>query len=763
MAKIERLQVKVTGVVQGVGFRPYVYRLAQQAELAGWVKNDSAGVYIEVEGHKQQLNQFLRLIKLEKPPLADIEKISTKAITPLGEVAFLIKETTNNFTQRTLVAADVAICADCAREMNDPGNRRYKYPFINCTNCGPRFTIIQNIPYDRPNTTMAQFTMCPKCQAEYENPADRRFHAQPNACPVCGPQVYLQDKHNNIIDGDPITQATRLLQAGAIITIKGLGGFHLACDASNEQAVKRLRNCKHREDKPLAIMARNLEAVTKFCLINAEEAILLKDMKRPIVLLKKKPDGAKIAVDVAPNNDYLGVMLPYTPLHSLLLADIPVGLVMTSGNHSSEPIIYRDEDALHKLNGMADYFLLHDRAIYQRCDDSVVRVFQGREMVLRRSRGYTPGSVKLPFQVKEVLACGAELKNTFCLTKKDKAFVSHHIGDLKNPVSLQAFEEGIEHWAHLFDIKPTIIAYDLHADYLSSQYALEQSNKVLCAVQHHHAHIASCMAENGVTGTVLGISFDGTGLGTDGAVWGGEFLLGDYQNFQRLGHLAYVPMVSGEQCIREPWRMAAIYLQLACGDEFTELPIPFTSQLDKTTWELLNLSRQKGINSPLTSSMGRLFDAVSALLGICQRINYEGQAAIELEQKADLNATGSYQFTLTNTADDCIEINPLPIIRGMVSDLTVGIEVASIAGKFHNTVAEFSRQVCYNIREKKGVNEIALSGGVFQNVILLEKITHLLIEDGFVVYTHSQVPPNDGGICLGQAIIASERSKNLCV
>lgn len=761
MAIKTRQQVKVTGLVQGVGFRPFIYRLALEEALVGWVRNDSQGVLIEVEGEPKQIERFLARVTAEKPPLARIEQINTKGIASLGEDNFVITPSVTGISRETSISPDMATCPDCLRELFDEGDRRYRYPFINCTNCGPRFTIIKDIPYDRQYTTMAGYQMCRDCQAEYENPRERRFHAEPDACGECGPRLRLTDNRGQDIAGDPVVETVNLLKKGYIVAIKGLGGYHLACDATNEDAVTRLRANKNREEKPLALMAYDLPTVANFARVSPDEARLLEDQRRPIVLLDKLP-GNIIAPGVAPKNTTIGVMLPYTPLHYLILKEIPQGLVMTSGNHSSEPITYIDEDAYDKLADKTDYFLTHNREIYQRCDDSVARVFRGREMILRRSRGYTPNGVKVPFPIDGVLACGAELKHTFCLTKGHNAYLSHHLGDLKNPETLKGFEEGVVHFEKILDLKPRIIACDLHEDYLSTRYANKLAGENVVRVQHHHAHIAACMAENGLTEPVIGLSFDGTGLGTDGCLWGGEFLICDYRDFQRAGHLKYIPMPAGERAITEPWRMAAAFLEMAYAGDLWQLKIPFIAGLKHSSWELMRQSMAKGINAPLTSSMGRLFDGVSALLGICQRIKYEGQAAIELEQLADGHATGVYKYSL-DKGDYEIVVDTLPIIRHIAEDIAAGVPVAEIAGKFHNTVADFSVELCREIRRSKGINQVALSGGVFQNILLLGKTLDNLQEAGFKVYTHSQVPPNDGGISLGQAVIAHERSKNLCV
>ena len=766
---VARRRIIVQGIVQGVGFRPFVYGQALRLGLVGYVRNDSGGVTIEVEGEGAAIERFERALAETPPPLARIDGITTELVPALGDTAFVIAGSKAGAERRALIAPDVATCPDCLLELFDPHDRRYRYPFINCTNCGPRFTIVEDVPYDRGKTTMRAFPMCPACQAEYDNPLDRRFHAQPNACPVCGPRVQLCDAQGQELDGvDPITATAEQLAAGAILAIKGLGGYHLACDALNVAAVTSLRQRKHREAKPFALMVADLATARRLCHVSAAEAALLESRRRPIVLLDRHPD-CRVAPLVAPGQRTLGLMLPYTPLHHLLLdafvrqprdnAGDPAVLVMTSGNRSDEPIAYRDDDARERLASTADGTLLHNRAIHMRCDDSVVRVVADDTQFFRRSRGYVPEPLTLAFDCPApLLACGGHLKNTFCLLKGRQAFISQHIGDLENLETLTSFREGIAHMERLFDISPQAIAYDLHPDYLATKYALDQDIPHKIGVQHHHAHVASVLAEHGLSGPVIGVAADGTGYGTDGAVWGCEVMVVDLAAFDRRLHLHYVPLPGGEQAVREPWRMAAVYLQQAYGEEFLQLPIPFVVQLDGRRWRpLLQMSR-RGINSPRTSSLGRLFDAVAALLGLRAEVAYEGQAAIELEMAAQAE-THVYPFTIHDAVHSAepATLDVVPLIRAIVEDLTQGLPVPVIAGRFHRSVAEMLAAACLRVREGTGLSAVALSGGVFQNRLLLEQLTARLEELAFCVYVNRLVPPNDGGLSLGQAVVVAAR------
>ena len=759
-----RAQVVVRGIVQGVGFRPFVYRLAQEHQLSGWVLNSTQGVVIEVEGPRQRIDGFITGLKASPPPQAVIERVETNLLPPVGYSSFIV-EASREGDEFVLISPDICICADCLNELQNSQDRRWAYPFINCTNCGPRFTIISDIPYDRPKTTMSAFTMCPRCDEEYHNPADRRFHAQPNACPRCGPRLELAMNGARPAEAplqrEPIEGVRRLLAEGAIVAVKGLGGFHLACDATNAGAVATLRERKQRVDKPFAVMSLDVDTVRRYCQVSEGEAQLLESPARPIVLLRRKP-GSPIAAQVAPANNNLGVMLPYTPLHYLMLGDgatpAPLALVMTSGNMSEEPIAIGNQEALERLSPLADYFLLHDRDIYVRCDDSVTRLFRGREAMLRRSRGYAPFPIRLNLELKEILACGAELKNTFCLTKGTYAFLSQHIGDMENYETFASYQASVEHFQRLFRVNPQAVAYDLHPDYLATRYALELAEAQglrRVPVQHHHAHVVSCMAENGVDAEVIGVALDGTGYGTDGHIWGGEFLLADCRRFRRLGHLKYVPLPGGDVATKRPYRMAVSHLLSALGEEALDLPLELWAQIGEAELALVRRMMAAKVNCPLTSSCGRLFDAVSALLGVRGVVNYEGQAAIELEMLAAEGVDEVYDWSRPSSYP--IIIDPAPVLRGVVSDLRRGVDRAVISAKFHNTIADIIVGVSRAARERTGINRVALSGGVFQNMYLLGRTLDGLERQGFEALIHHQVPANDGGIALGQAVIANAR------
>ena len=746
-------------MVQGVGFRPFVYRLAQKYGLTGYVLNDSRGVEIEVEGEEGNLKLFLEEMKSSPPPLAKILTIKVQHLPPALFTDFRIKESRTGEEHSTLISPDIGICEDCLRELFDPGDRRYRYPFINCTNCGPRYTITRDIPYDRPNTSMAVFPMCPECQREYNDPADRRFHAQPNACPACGPQVQLLDASGQgVPSSDPVLKTIELLREGKIVAIKGLGGFHLAVDATDDRAVMRLRERKHREEKPLAVMSPGLKEISSYAEVSPREEILLTSPQRPIVLLRKRYPNP-ISQYVAPRNGYFGVMLPYTPLHYLILRDNFLALVMTSGNISEEPIAIDNREALERLGGIADYFLIHNRDIYLRSDDSVYRVVRGKPLPIRRSRGYVPLPVFLNKEAPQILGCGGELKNTICLTKGRNAFLSQHIGDMENLRTFRFFQKTIEHLKRILEIEPGVVAYDLHPGYLSTQWALEQRGVQLVGIQHHHAHIASCLAENGVEERVIGIALDGTGYGTDGRVWGGEVLIADLKGFQRAGHFQYLPMPGGEKAVKEPWRMGVSYLYWVYGEEFRNLNIEFVRRIDRGRLDVILRMLRRGVNSPLTSSCGRLFDGIASLLGLRDRVSFEGQAAMELEMqlwgKAESALTEeSYPFELREEKE-VILIPYRPIIRKVVEDLSRGAGRRVISLRFHNTLIELFLEVCRRIRERTGIEKVALSGGCFQNLYLLTRLWERLEGEGFEVYTHSQVPPNDGGISLGQVAVAA--------
>ena len=773
---IQRRRILVQGIVQGVGFRPFVYGQAQRWGLVGSVLNDSQGVTIEVEGNVDALDHFRQALYQQAPLLARIDAIATELIPLCHENYFIITHSQNGAERQALISPDSTICDDCLHELFDPDNRRYHYPFINCTNCGPRFTIVQDVPYDRDKTTMRVFPMCQACKSEYDDPQNRRFHAQPNACPTCGPQVHLLDWHTDIVDSvspavkDPVIAATQSLMDGSIIAIKGLGGYHLACDALNVEAVRRLRLRKHREAKPFALMVPDIETACLLCKLNDAEVTLLRSHHRPIVLLERRSD-CPVAPDVAMSYSSLGIMLPYTPLHYVLLRAItsvieagrPTVLVMTSGNLSDEPIAYRDDDAQQRLMAIAEGTLTHNRDIHMRCDDSVMRIVTGGEQIFRRSRGYAPEPILLASDLPTpLLACGGHLKNTFCLGKGRQAFVSHHIGDLENLETLTSFYEGIDHFQRLFDIYPQAIVYDLHPEYLATKYALDSDIPQKIGVQHHHAHIASVLAEHGLSGQIIGIAADGTGFGTDGAVWGCEIMRADCIDFERLAHLRYVPLPGGEQAVHQPWRMAAAYLAQAYGDAFLELDIPFMHRLDHAKWHMLAQMIIRGINSPPTSSLGRLFDAVAALLGLHDTVLYEGQAAIELEIIAAKDVqVHPYPFTILRQARTPVILDVAPMIRAIVSDIQQGLPGSQIASRFHRSIAELFVAISSEARERTGLNCVALSGGVFQNRLLLETLMKRLDAMDFQVYINRRVPPNDGGISLGQLAVAAARLQKL--
>jgi hydrogenase maturation protein HypF len=750
-------RLKVNGIVQGVGFRPFIFQLAGQYGLKGEVANTSSGVSIHIEGLAEQIASFESDLSAKSPPLSYVVEINGQTDIVRNYAGFTIAKSKGEDKTSTLISPDVSVCGDCLAELLDPDDRRHHYPFINCTNCGPRYTIIDDIPYDRPKTSMRHFKMCAACQSEYDDPNDRRFHAQPNACADCGPHVCLYDNRcNRISHEDPIVKATELLNQGYILAIKGLGGYHLAVDAANTEAVVRLRSRKLREEKPFAVMSFDLESVCRYALAGATEKILLTSIQRPIVLLRKKIPNC-ISEAVAPNNKYFGVMLPYTPLHYMLLKQAFTALVMTSGNLSEEPIAIDNDDAFNRLSGIADYFLIHDRDIYLRSDDSIIRHAAGARRFLRRSRGFVPIPIFLKNEMPSILACGAELKNTICLTKQDKAFLSQHIGDLENLATYEFLKLTAAHLKRILDIDPEIIAFDMHPDYLSTQFAWEQQAAHKIQVQHHHAHIVSCMAEHKLEGPIIGLSFDGTGYGTDGAIWGGEILIAAEDNFERSGHLAYVPMPGGAAAIQAPWRMAASYLQDAYGKDFHKLGLPVLKEIEKDKLIIISEMITKGVNAPLTSSLGRLFDGVAAICGIRRQVSFEGQAAMEFEMLAAETPGSTYDYEWR--ADGTYEILPAPIILGVVKDLQDGQSVADISAKFHWTLICLFADLCTVLRKDRDLNRVVLSGGVFQNSILLNGMIDALEERGFSVFSHQQVPTNDGGIALGQAVVAAAVSK----
>ncbi len=751
-------KISVRGVVQGVGFRPFVYRLAQEYNLKGWVRNTSGNVEIEVEGDGESLEKFLSDLEAKAPPMARLEKVEVAFHSAKGYTDFKIYRSLSQKGKYQLVSPDIATCEDCKQEVFSPADRRFRYPFTNCTNCGPRFTIIEDIPYDRPLTTMREFKMCPECQQEYDNPLDRRFHAQPNACPKCGPSLELVDSDGGSIEcHDVIKEASALLKAGKVLALRGLGGFQLACDATSEEAVHLLRARKKRPTKPLAVMAATLADVDKHCLVSDEERKLLQSPQCPIVLMRWKHSSSDIFPAVAPKLKYLGVMLPYTPLHHLLLREAGLPLVMTSGNLSEEPIAKDNDEALRRLRGIADYFLFHNRDIYARYDDSVYLV-EDEPRAIRRARGYAPYPILLPIESKQILACGAEENNTFCLTKDEHAFISQHIGDVENEETLEHFENTIGFYKRLFRVEPEVIAYDMHPEYLSTKYALRVGQELglkMVPVQHHHAHIVSCLVENRVKGPVIGVAFDGTGYGADGTIWGGELLLADWRSFQRVGRLEYVPLPGGAVAIKKPYRMALSYLYTLLGEDLSLEGLPL-SKLNPGEVDIVKQQIKRGINSPLTSSAGRLFDGISALAGVRGEIDYEAQAAIELEMLAPDESGEERAYPFSIVEEQGIKVVKLgELISTVVQDIRDRIPAPVISVKFHRTMAQIVVEMCKAIARESGINEVALSGGVFQNRLLLKLAVSALHKEGFTVLTHRLVPCNDGGVSLGQAMVAN--------
>lgn len=753
---ITRQRGTIEGIVQGVGFRPFIYQLALRYGLGGYVANTPEGVHVEVEGPEAKVQRFIKGVEAEHPPLALIASTRWVEVPPADEASFSIRKSHAGRERSALISPDVGVCSECLSEMRNPANRRFRYPFINCTNCGPRYTIIMDIPYDRAATTMQKFAMCPACRKEYEDPENRRFHAQPNACWDCGPLVFLHDGNGRPMScADPVEEAVRLLEKGWILAIKGLGGFHLSVDASNHRAVKRLRGRKHREEKPLAIMVKDLDAALGIAHISEREAKLLESQQRPILLLKKRRFHG-LSPQVAPKNRYVGIMLPYTPLHHLLMEGSFRALVMTSGNMTDEPINTDNKEAFIHLGGIADYFLTHNRDICLRSDDSVLRVLDSIPRQIRRSRGYVPVPVFLSTPARDlppVLALGGELKNTVCLTKANRAFLSQHIGDMENLETFDFFRLTVSHLRRILEIEPKVVAHDFHPDYLSSRFAREQGELPSIAVQHHHAHMVSCLGEHGLRGPAIGVTMDGTGLGLDRAIWGGEVLVADLTSFERKAHLDYVPLPGGDAAARFPWRMALVYLNKAFGDETFNLPIPFIRNLNQTEAGIILQIVEKGVNSPLTSSCGRLFDAVSALIGVRQKIAYEGQAAIELEMCQSFGEMGSYPWEIRDEDGEWVMVTT-GIIEGIVEDIRRGEIRGAIGRRFHNSITGMLSQVCLRIREERGLEQVILSGGSFQNMTLLTGLTRVLEEEGLRVYSHARVPTNDGSLSLGQAICA---------
>jgi hydrogenase maturation protein HypF len=800
-----RRSVQVRGVVQGVGFRPFVYRLALEEALAGFVGNDTGGVTLEIEGPEKRVAAFLRRLRRETPPLARIDSVTVSELPAAGKglagrAEFRIVSSESGGSVSTGIPADAATCPDCLRELFDPQDRRFLYPFLNCTNCGPRFTITRRIPYDRPQTSMAKFPMCPACQAEYDDSRNRRFHAQPNACWVCGPRVWLVDNANSLTSDfrtaeansrplanplstvqpssweakdnspskqdDPIDQTINLLLAGQIVAIKGIGGFHLSVDATNQAAVMRLRQRKRRYGKPLAVMVRDVEAARTVCALDSKEELLLTTSARPIVLARKRDDGG-IADGVAPGIPWLGVFLPYAPLQHLLFADVRVrALVMTSANLSEEPIAIDNDEALSRLGAIADAFLMHDREILQRCDDSVAAVVDGAPQLLRRARGFVPLAVTLPLEAPMMLAVGGQMKNVFALARGRFAYQSQHLGDLENLAGIEFFRESLDHLMRTFEIEPEIVVHDLHPGYLSTSWAKEwaaERGRPLIAVQHHHAHIAGCMAEHELRGAVIGLALDGTGYGSDGKIWGGEILIAKLDGFERFAYLDYVPMPGGEAAIREPWRMAFAHLR-AAGFELEAAAELAGANAEEA--RVLERMIERGVNAPLTSSLGRLFDAVAAVALHRRAVDYEAQAAIELEGIAEDEADNEPGYAMEIAGGDWAMREPArilaaPLWRALVTDLRAGMSKARIAARFHAGVAAGFIHAAVNAREATGINQVALSGGCMHNRRLARLLHSGLEEEGFAVFQHRLVSPGDGGLSYGQIAVAAAMSRPL--
>ncbi len=750
---MRRVRARVDGTVQGVGYRPFVYRLAAELGIAGWVLNDERGVLVEAEGPPQAVDAFVARLRDDAPPLAEVRAVEATDVEVVGEPGFEIVASERGGAATAPVTPDSATCEDCLAELADPGDRRHRYPFLNCTNCGPRFTIVQGVPYDRPLTTMAGFEMCADCRAEYQDPGDRRFHAQPNACPACGPQVRLLERDGEPVEGvaDALRAAADDLLAGKILAVKGLGGYHLACRADSEEAVDALRSRKRREDRPFALLVADLETARGLVELGPREEALLTSRERPIVLARRRAD-APVAPSVAPRAPDLGLMLPYTPMHELLAGDTGVPLVFTSGNLSDEPIAFADDDARERLSAIADRLLVHDRAIATRTDDSVVRVVRERPLLLRRSRGYVPASIDLPVPASvDLLGVGAEQKNAFCLAKGDRAWPSHHIGDLKNYETLQSLEAGVEHFQALFEVAPQLVVHDLHPDYLSTRYALGREDVQLFSVQHHHAHLAATLAEHGETGPAVGAIFDGTGYGTDGTVWGGELLAGGLDRIERCGRIRPVRMPGGERAIMEPWRMACSWL--------TELQValpPAFADIAQARWNMVARMSVNGVGSPFTSSAGRLFDAVAAMCGVRLEVTYEGQAAIEFEALADRGAVDPYPLELEHRGT-AIALDVRPTILAVLADIAAGVDVGAISARFHAGLARATAEALAIVAERQDVATAVLSGGVFQNRLLLELTADALEEAGLRVLVPERLPPNDGQIAFGQVAVASAR------
>ena len=769
---VRRIRMQVRGVVQGVGFRPYVYQLAARHGLSGFVLNTGDGVVIEAEGTSVAISAFCEALQPESPPLVQITSFLLDELPPTGEPGFKIRSSRAGNVIFSAVPPDIAVCAACQAETRDPADRRFEYAFTNCTNCGPRYSIILDVPYDRPQTTMAGFAMCADCLAEYEDPSNRRFHAQPNACPVCGPHLWLTDSKGNRsrLSGARaiLESAVDLLRAGGIVAWKGLGGYQIACDARNSQAVHTLRSRKHRSEKAFAVMVSDSSAAASLCEISTEELDVLDGMEKPIVLLRKRPD-LDMAEDVAPGSASLGVMLPYTPLHDLLFRILNeqcgpgAVLVMTSGNLSEEPIVIDESEAQEKLSSIVDAFVHHNRPVHTRVDDSVVRVVEGRPMLLRRARGYAPASMQGMRSKAHVLAVGAQQKSTFCLTRSGSGLLSQHIGDLENLETMEFLEQTLERMKRLFHVTPQAVAHDLHPHYLSTQLAMKLPLERI-GVQHHHAHIAACMAEHGLSSKVIGVAWDGTGYGTDGAIWGGEFLIADLAGFERFAHLRNVSLSGGDAAVREPWRVARSYLRDAFGDELDGVSLRERTLPDgvpEASVRIVEKLLANRINTVETSSCGRLFDAVASLIGLRQTVSFEGQAAMELEAIADDSsdtADSRYGFAIEDkdSMHASLRVDLRSMIRSIVEDMQRGDSPCRISARFHNTLVAVVHEVCSRARDSTGTSQVCLSGGCFQNLRLLTGCLQSLRVSGFDVHFPQALPVNDGGISFGQAAIACE-------
>ena len=747
------VKVHIKGLVQGVGFRPFVYRIAIKSNLKGWVENNNEGVFAKVEGDENSIKEFLNLLKYQAPPASNIESIIHKKVEVENFNTFEIIKSSNLSDSITDISPDIAVCSECIEDLKTQ-KHRINYPFINCTNCGPRFTIIQDLPYDRDKTTMSKFAMCDVCRKEYTDVLDRRFHAQPVACNDCGPKYELHFNGDNISNFDQILNiVSSLIDDGKIVAMKGLGGFHLACDALNPDAVKRLRELKHRDSKPLAIMVNNIETIKKFAFLNKTEEKIINSWRKPIVLLKENKQNF-IPKVVSNNLGTIGIMLPYLPFHHLLFEKLKTSaIVLTSGNISEMPIIINNETANSELKNIYDALLTHDRDIYNRTDDSVVFITNEKKRIIRRSRGYVPNAINLKFNVDGIIAAGAELKNCFCVGKDNQAILSQHIGDLKNFETFDFYKQTIDQFKKLFRINPQIYVADKHPNYLSTGYINRIENVEKIYVQHHHAHIASCMAENNLDEKVIGISFDGTGYGDDGNTWGSEFFVCDYLSYGRINHFEYIAMPGGDKSADEPWRMAVSYLYKYFGKDFLKQNLLFLKDIPKEKIELVITALEKNINCPLTSGAGRLFDAVSALINLCTTNGFEAEAPMRLESIIDKNCKEAYQFDVSD------DISFKKMFVQIIEDLNNKVEISVISAKFHNTIVNVVLQVAIEIRKSQNINKIALSGGVFQNKYLLKNVENKLKENSFDVYTHTKVPSNDGGIALGQIVIASKRLK----